>query len=141
LYDGDQINWVKEEMDLSNYIGQNIKIRFRLKSDGFVNEDGFYFDDLYINTLSSSTGKNYIQKSEFEKLQIYPNPAENSFKIESNNNIFNVIIYNTSGSVVFSSTKNEKSIEVNTKDWNKGIYFIRISNGSGEYQIEKLIVN
>lgn len=37
-----------EEINLSDYLGQQIKFRFVLKSDGGTNADGFYFDDFKI---------------------------------------------------------------------------------------------
>ena len=46
LYDGTQTNWVKEEISLSSYISNQFKVRFRLRSDGFVTKDGWYVDDI-----------------------------------------------------------------------------------------------
>lgn len=48
VYEGVQSNWVLEEINLSDYLGQQIKFRFVLKSDGGTNADGFYFDDFKI---------------------------------------------------------------------------------------------
>ncbi|MCB0588445.1 MAG: immune inhibitor A, partial [Phaeodactylibacter sp.] len=46
LYDGAQSGWVMEEIDISEYLGsEEVYIRFLIRSDGFVNQDGFYFDD------------------------------------------------------------------------------------------------
>ncbi len=56
LYDGDQLTWVQEEIDLSEYLGQSVKIRFILVSDNSVNADGFYFDDITITKISISPG-------------------------------------------------------------------------------------
>ncbi len=55
-YDGTQLTWVKEEMDLSNYIGNNLKIQFLLKSDGSVQKDGWYIDDIVIKSYQQSSG-------------------------------------------------------------------------------------
>ena len=41
LYDGTQNNWVQEQIDLSDYIGQTIRARFIFRSDNFVEADGF----------------------------------------------------------------------------------------------------
>ncbi len=41
LYDGKQVHWVLENVDLSSYIGQVIQLRFLFVSDGFVQKDGF----------------------------------------------------------------------------------------------------
>lgn len=48
VYEGTQGTWVLEEINLSDYIGQVIKVRFVLKSDGGTNMDGFYFDDFKV---------------------------------------------------------------------------------------------
>ncbi|NCA21266.1 MAG: PKD domain-containing protein, partial [Crocinitomicaceae bacterium] len=48
VYEGVQSTWVLEEINLSDYLGQQIKVRFQLKSDGGTNADGFYFDDFKI---------------------------------------------------------------------------------------------
>ncbi len=48
LYDGTQLNWVKEEINLSSYMGNNILLRFLLRSDGSIHADGWYIDDINI---------------------------------------------------------------------------------------------
>jgi hypothetical protein len=39
---------VLEEVNLSDYLGQQIKVRFQLRSDGGTTADGFYFDDFKV---------------------------------------------------------------------------------------------
>ncbi len=48
LYDGTRADWVKEEMNLNNFIGQNILIRFKLRTDGSQHKDGWYVDDIAV---------------------------------------------------------------------------------------------
>jgi carboxypeptidase T len=48
VYEGVQNAWVYEEISLSDYLGQQIQLRFQLRSDGAVTADGFYFDDFKI---------------------------------------------------------------------------------------------
>lgn len=48
VYEGSQTDWVLEEISLSDYLGEVIKVRFQLRADGGVNQDGFYFDDFKI---------------------------------------------------------------------------------------------
>ena len=49
-YDGYQVEWLNEFIDLSAYAYEpEVSVRFILKSDGSVEEDGFYFDDININ--------------------------------------------------------------------------------------------
>jgi PKD repeat protein len=48
VYEGAQSTWVLDEVNLSDYLGQTIKVRFQLKSDGGSTGNGFFFDDFKI---------------------------------------------------------------------------------------------
>jgi hypothetical protein len=52
LYDGVQSSWVNENIDLTQYIGNNILLRFLLKTDGSQVRDGWYVDDIKISTYN-----------------------------------------------------------------------------------------
>jgi carboxypeptidase T len=52
LYDGFQTDWVLEEISLSNYNSNQVKIRFELKTDGNQTRDGWYVDDIGIMVYS-----------------------------------------------------------------------------------------
>jgi hypothetical protein len=47
-YDGRNIEWARETVNLSSYISKDFKIRFSLSSDGFYEKDGWYIDDIII---------------------------------------------------------------------------------------------
>lgn len=53
VYDGTQKEWVKEAINLKDFIGKKIKVRFVLKSDNYTNYDGFYFDDFKVNAFNT----------------------------------------------------------------------------------------
>uniref|UniRef100_A0A7V2ZME3 M28 family peptidase n=1 Tax=Ignavibacterium album TaxID=591197 RepID=A0A7V2ZME3_9BACT len=53
LYDGTQLSWVHEKMSLSSFSGQTIKLRFLLRSDGSVQNDGWYVDNIKISTYNT----------------------------------------------------------------------------------------
>jgi len=55
LYDGTQLSWVKESMDLSEFLDEQITFRFLIRSDGSVTEDGWYFDDLNVILYEAGT--------------------------------------------------------------------------------------
>ena len=48
LYDGTRTEWAREEISLASYISNQVKIRFELKSDGSIEQDGWYVDDIGI---------------------------------------------------------------------------------------------
>ena len=57
VYDGNQADWVLEEVDLSHLTGEEeVWFRFRLISDHIINREGFYFDDFKLYTLDYSPG-------------------------------------------------------------------------------------
>ncbi|MCE1188398.1 MAG: immune inhibitor A [Ignavibacteria bacterium] len=47
-YDGNSGGWLNEEIDLSPYANQQIKLRFQLMSDNADNFDGWYVDDIAV---------------------------------------------------------------------------------------------
>lgn len=70
LYHGLQTQWVHETIDLANLAGQpEVWFRFRLISDGFINKEGFYFDDFKIFTLQYQTGFAFFPPQEIDFYQ------------------------------------------------------------------------
>ena len=65
LYDGIQLDWVREQFDLSAYDGtSSIYIRFLNYATGSTNRDGFYIDDLSIYSVSIAHCKDGIQNDD-----------------------------------------------------------------------------
>jgi hypothetical protein len=49
VYDGAQVNWVKEVIDLSYVLGSpQVYLRFVLRSEDFLERDGWYIDDVSV---------------------------------------------------------------------------------------------
>lgn len=74
LYDDVQEEWVKETIDLNEYLGQTVRFRFSFVSDDFVNADGFYFDDFEVLGLPLV---NTVERNAANGVQIgtvVPNP-------------------------------------------------------------------
>lgn len=95
LYDGSQTTWIEEKIDLSDYVNEPFKIRFSLRSDGYINEDGIYIDDVKINIYGATpantvcadinlmTGWNLVSvpvnNSSMMLDQIFPNAISQAF--------------------------------------------------------------
>ncbi|MCB0558784.1 MAG: immune inhibitor A [Lewinellaceae bacterium] len=84
LYDGSQNEWVMEEIDISEYLGfEEVYIQFRIRSDGFVNQDGFYFDDPEVVILAEPvTGASEGPGERLPFLQLYPSPFSAQFQTD-----------------------------------------------------------
>lgn len=74
LYDGIQNEWVAETINLDDFLGEAINIRFQLVSDQFVRGDGFFFDDFRIDAYSNTVSSNELKLPKTQLL-VYPNPA------------------------------------------------------------------
>ena len=145
LYDGDQPTWVQEEVDLNSFIGQTILLRFILTSDQFQEFDGFYFDDLTIETLSSNIGGTVLVPGVFIS-GASPNPTSSKSLINFTNSkkgdMFE--LYNSFGQIVLRKEigTSNGSIEISTEDLSGGMftYFIRQKDG-GRSKVLKLMVS
>jgi hypothetical protein len=129
MYDGTQNNWVKEEINLSDYLGQHIKFRFQLVSDSYTTGDGFYFDEIKVNKLDNSTVS--VASTTLDDFQVYPNPTNAILNINLNSpNYFDVSIADIDGKIVFSGKKyfNNKSLDINKLT--SGIYFVTLTSKS-----------
>ena len=148
LYDGFQTEWVLEEVDLMDYIGEIVTFRFLLKSDGYVTEDGFYFDDFTVlgvelatTGLSSLTTQSIIQIS-----NPLPNPANDDvsfyFSVKDSNEQWRFTVYNVAGQIAYSEKlENGKSlIKVSVNDWKPGVYYYQVEGKTSRSDTKKLIV-
>lgn len=90
IFDGVKSSWVQEDIHLDSYIGSSVLIRFSLASDGALNRDGLYIDDVTIETVSY-----VIEKSSAKEITAFSfvNPAVKA-QI-TGNNIFVTLAYGT----------------------------------------------
>ena len=124
LYDGTQNNWVLEQIDLSDYIGQTINARFIFRSDNFVEADGFYFDDLTFNTLNDDTLSTTDQQ--LYQFGIYPNPVKDVLHITINLTNYSATIYAMDGKLIKTSKASANHI-LDYSDLAPGLYILKLS--------------
>lgn len=141
LYEGTQSNWVREEINLSNFLGDSIKVRFILKSDSGVGKDGFYFDDFEI---LYNGGTNSITSNSLSSIYIMPNPSNDKTTIR---NIFGkefnrIEIYTISGEKVNEKNVGQdfNEIDIETRNMKNGVYFVKLIGQRG-YTTLKMVVS
>ncbi|MEM9820960.1 MAG: T9SS type A sorting domain-containing protein, partial [Bacteroidota bacterium] len=86
LYDGSQLEWVAETVDLADYIGEKIWIRFGMFSDGFVQGDGFYVDDIEIEVFNGVSTSTTEEERIVNRLTTFPNPFGEQLYVNLNLN-------------------------------------------------------
>ena len=127
VYDGNQSEWVNESILLTDYIDQEISIRFKLKSDGGLRRDGFYYDDFKIKALSSSLSSS---ENNLKKAKIYPIPANNMIYISSEEEIKEIKVFDVLGKEIMSF--NQNNIEnFSIENLKSGVYIIKLFSSEG----------
>jgi len=77
VYEGSQTVWVQEEIDLTDYIGNNVSFRYLLKSNDTINDDGFYIDDLSLKVIALPVTLEEFSSGKDKSIafEIFPNPT------------------------------------------------------------------
>ena len=122
LYDGNQSEWVNESVLLTDYLNQEISIRFKLYTDGGLRRDGFYYDNFEIKGLSGNLN---LLDSYKIKSKLYPNPVDDLINIQSDNLIFKVEIYDILGKNILTIFDTNITI-VKLPFLKSGIYLMKI---------------
>lgn len=144
VYEGFQTSWVKEEISLNDYIGTNILIRFRIQSDGFLEYDGYYFDDLLISKVLPGTNGIVQQPSQQNGVLVTPNPASlyTYINFDASSEKRTITITDASGRVVMENhvAPQQTSERIDLSEMNKGIYFITVQSSSAKEKPVKLVI-
>ncbi|MBX2829156.1 MAG: immune inhibitor A [Flavobacteriaceae bacterium] len=128
VYDGTHpgSDWVLEEIDLTEYIGESILVRFQFVSGPLTALDGFYFDDLTINVVNEDV----LDVSEVSQMafSIYPNPVEDVLNITSSIQEYTVEIFNLQGQLIRSELRSNGSQEIDYSNLASGVYLLKLSS-------------
>lgn len=138
VYEGTK-DWVREEISLSDYLGEIIKVRFILESDGGLRQDGFYFDDFTIHMGAT----NSLFENELY-FTVYPNPSKDNFVISSSDNLLGskYSLIDGNGKVVGSNQIDNSTSEysVSTSSLSDGVYTLMLTTGDGKTSRPQRIV-
>ena len=143
VYDGTQNTWVREYIDLSDWLGKKIQLRFRLVTDNYTNRDGFYIDDISVirQGITSSAGINGSVES---TLSIQPNPARNYIELrwkdiqESSPVLYE--IKDITGRIMYSAYAVNENTILDISSYAPGVYIINVIAGEKKL-IQKFVVN
>jgi carboxypeptidase T len=127
VWDGFQGNWVQEEVSLNDYLGQRIRIKFRMVTDPFVTFDGFYFDDLEVVAFQNEIEPDGVKEELRPQWSVFPNPAVNVIHIEAPRSAnLTYTVFDLSGRMVAHGMVNDGNVDVSS--WNQGSYVLKLTN-------------
>ena len=105
----------------------NAMFRFVFFADQTAPGNNIYIDD--INIYNSTIGIKNIETN--MDVEIYPNPAQNNFTIETNTNQKQTLqLFDVNGKLVLTQTINDKAI-VDVSNLSSGVYNLSITNNVG----------
>ena len=141
LYDGTQASWVLEEINMNDYLGQTIKVRFLFQSDGGLRKDGFYFDNFQVMyDIDETWGMDEM----YIETKTMPNPA-NSFAYISLSKMISkgtLNVFDQNGKSVFEQIILQpiNKINLDLERIPSGIYTVQVSGMEYAAKPVKLVV-
>lgn len=125
VYDGMRFEWTFEEINLNNYLGEIIQLKFNFRSDQSNHKDGFYFDDFRVVSVEQNSVNTGLF-TEQNRIMLYPNPVNDNLFVETDFEAYTFIVYNLTGQIVFSEYVPKRSLKINTQSWQRGLYLYQI---------------
>jgi hypothetical protein len=92
-------------------------------------------------SLMTQNNFNIITKTEkvsLSELKIFPNPAKDNFTVKINA-LENVKVFDAIGNLVFNQSLKSNSININTTNFNRGLYFLQ-ATANGNVATSRIIV-
>ncbi|MDG1347954.1 MAG: T9SS type A sorting domain-containing protein [Crocinitomicaceae bacterium] len=133
--------WELLTFDFSSYVGQfpyatemvdQIVIFPDFDLGGRTQDNICYFDNVWgldSIAVSCSGGTAAVSETERMSLELYPNPAQNNFFIQSEFLIDEIIIYDVMGSIVSKEITSSNVIDVDVTNFVSGVYLIEARSG------------
>jgi carboxypeptidase T len=152
IYDASQTSWVEETIDLSAYLGRKIWIRFTIVTDPGAIADGFYFDDLSINTqITSATSEQSLDENDWVISQSRPNPTAGEITISLVSPILvqeataTLHITDIAGKSVttkeISLTGGKQDLSVNLNNLSNGLYLYYLEVKGKKTETRKMVIS
>lgn len=130
--------WVREEFDVRSPLV--LPLHGSIELYGGFGDSLFCTFPLYIN----SSGALHLGETDIASgVDLFPNPASSSFSLQwdvGNFESYEILDYTGKIVDVGIVDKNEKVFTVNSSDWSRGLYVIRMYRSSGQPAVEKVLI-
>lgn len=138
VYQPEWVNQFQEPviLDLSQYQGQNIRLRWRTHNNGSdVLTYSWFIDNVKVIVTDTIDNVNEVVPSD---ISIYPNPVNNLMTIKAEEEIQHISVYNILSVKVMEMTLNNKEAVIDLSNLEPGMYLIEIL-GKNEKNIKTFI--
>jgi hypothetical protein len=119
-----------------------LRFRFTFISDSIPeNKDGWAFDDFWL--INRDPG--WIDENKYTEypIKISPNPvrqSEDVFISIKNRTANKINLINSQGKIIAEFNNPNNSLNINTNNFQKGIFFIEVIDNTGRKEVEKLVI-
>lgn len=73
--------------------------------------------------------------------KVYPNPTNSQVRIEAENDIESVMVYNMLGALVETVNADSKTVNINLNQYSNGVYFFNIRQSNGVVTNQRVVVS
>lgn len=141
LYDGIQADWIIEEMDLSDYQDEIINLRLMFVSDQAVEKDGFYIDDILIETnMLVTVGSQDISNT--NAFSVVPSLSNGKFDVAIDFEIVGsgavVEVFDIHGKRLKRVENISDMITVDLQNNTSGVYIVKLTDNEGKSLSKKV---
>jgi hypothetical protein len=128
VYDGVREEWVLEEIDLSDYLGQTVRLRFEISSDRRVNGDGFYVDQPSVDVIRRFPAGTAAPLT--EPVEIAPNPVADVLSIATELGDYDCYVTDLLGRKVVTKNACRGNATLNLAHLPAGVYQLEVRAGA-----------
>ena len=98
--------------------------------NNWYNYYNLQFKEKCISNFSEATAvfilPSNVESIDNDKLLVYPNPTTNLVNISNDQTIYSISIFDMNGSLILNKSYQKNNISVNTSDFAKGVYSLKI---------------
>jgi hypothetical protein len=119
----------------------DIKIRFALTSDNFVNGDGFYFDDMEV-IIPGVVSRTIELGNDLFSYSTSPNPATTFTTLDFSESVDNgeLVVFDILGKEILREKVAGANHHIETAKWSTGFYFYELTIKGEKLPAEKFEV-
>lgn len=131
------VNYIKTSTYASSVVWETLTEKYN-SWYGSHNSSASFFDNCTAYKLAG-----IFDLSNDYMFTLYPNPATNSLNVsigQFNFSSYNLTLYNAIGQVMCTKEMNSNETQIDLTNFQKGIYFVSISNKEGYSKLQKLII-
>lgn len=98
-------------------------------------------DKTSIKMLTGMENTWSVEEDAASVCKVYPNPANSQVRIEAENDIESVMVYNMLGALVETVNADSKTVNINLNQYSNGVYFFNIRQSNGVVTNQRVVVS